>query len=76
MSLQRMLKRWPSLYKQLLYKLQLQVIVSISVADADNADKITQQLIQSSNVKQITRQKTIVETAVISTLQQLMHKSL
>jgi spore coat protein X len=37
------------------------VIVSISVADADNADKITQQLIQSSNVKQITRQKTIVE---------------
>ncbi|MCK2018982.1 spore coat protein [Peribacillus frigoritolerans] len=39
------------------------VIVSISVADADNADKITQQLIQSSNVKQITRQKTIVENS-------------
>jgi spore coat protein X len=39
------------------------VIVSISVADADNADKITQQLIQSSNIKQITRQKTIVENS-------------
>ncbi|MDM5283200.1 spore coat protein [Peribacillus castrilensis] len=39
------------------------VIVSISVADADNAEKITQQLIQSSNVKQITRQKTIVENS-------------
>src|SRR5918994_864135 len=31
------------------------VIVSISIADSDNAEKITQQLIQSSNVKQITR---------------------
>ncbi|CAN7510614.1 spore coat protein [Peribacillus frigoritolerans] len=39
------------------------VIVSISVADGDNAEKITQQLIQSSNVKQITRQKTIVENS-------------
>ncbi|MFE4811380.1 spore coat protein [Peribacillus simplex] len=39
------------------------VIVSISIADADNADKITQELIQSSNVKQITRQKTIVENS-------------
>ncbi|TDL89947.1 spore coat protein [Vibrio vulnificus] len=39
------------------------VIVSISIADADNAEKITQQLIQSSNVKQITRQKTIVENS-------------
>ncbi|MDM5213721.1 spore coat protein [Peribacillus sp. NJ4] len=39
------------------------VIVSISIADADNADKITQQLIQSSNIKQITRQKTIVENS-------------
>ncbi|MFY0779983.1 spore coat protein [Peribacillus simplex] len=39
------------------------VIVSISIADADNAEKITQQLIQSSNIKQITRQKTIVENS-------------
>lgn len=39
------------------------VIVSISIADADNADRITQELIQSSNVKQITRQKTIVENS-------------
>ena len=39
------------------------VILSISVADPDNAEKITQQLIQSSNVKQITRQKTIVENS-------------
>ncbi|CAH0252069.1 spore coat protein [Peribacillus sp. NPDC101481] len=39
------------------------VIVSISIADSDNAEKITQELIQSSNVKQITRQKTIVENS-------------
>lgn len=39
------------------------VIVSISISDSDNADKITQELIQSSNVKQITRQKTIVENS-------------
>ncbi|CAH0208796.1 Spore coat protein X [Peribacillus sp. Bi96] len=39
------------------------VIVSISIADSDNADRITQELIQSSNVKQITRQKTIVENS-------------
>lgn len=39
------------------------VIVSISIADADNAERITQELIQSSNVKQITRQKTIVENS-------------
>ncbi|SIQ88961.1 spore coat protein X [Peribacillus simplex] len=39
------------------------VIVSISIADADNAEKITQELIQSSNIKQITRQKTIVENS-------------
>ena len=39
------------------------VIVSISVADGENADRITQELIQSSNVRQITRQKTIVENS-------------
>ncbi|MBK5445560.1 MULTISPECIES: spore coat protein [Peribacillus] len=39
------------------------VIVSISIADSENADRITQELIQSSNVRQITRQKTIVENS-------------
>ncbi|MFF2455777.1 spore coat protein [Peribacillus simplex] len=39
------------------------VIVSISISDSDNADRITQELIQSSNVQQITRQKTIVENS-------------
>ncbi|KON68192.1 spore coat protein [Peribacillus butanolivorans] len=39
------------------------VIVSISIADAENAERITQELIQSSNVRQITRQKTIVENS-------------
>ncbi|MFD6441264.1 spore coat protein [Peribacillus sp. NPDC060186] len=39
------------------------VIVSISIADGDNAERITQELIQSSNVRQITRQKTIVENS-------------
>ncbi|MFE0506395.1 spore coat protein [Peribacillus butanolivorans] len=39
------------------------VIVSITIADTENADRITQELIQSSNVRQITRQKTIVENS-------------
>ena len=39
------------------------VIISISIADSDDADRITQELIQSSNIKQITRQKTIVENS-------------
>lgn len=39
------------------------VIVSISIADNAQADRITQELIQSSRIKQITRQKTIVENS-------------
>lgn len=39
------------------------VIVSISIADSDRADRITQELIQSSRIKQVTRQKTIVENS-------------
>ena len=39
------------------------VIVSISIADSSRADRITQDLIQSSRIKQITRQKTIVENS-------------
>ncbi|MGE7764157.1 spore coat protein [Peribacillus sp. NPDC096540] len=39
------------------------VIVSISIADSEHADRITQELIQSSSVRQITRQKTIVENS-------------
>ena len=39
------------------------VIVSISIADGDRADRITQELLQSSRIKQITRQKTIVENS-------------
>ncbi|MFB7641371.1 spore coat protein [Peribacillus butanolivorans] len=39
------------------------VIVSITIADNEHADRITQELIQSSNVRQITRQKTIVENS-------------
>ena len=39
------------------------VIVSISIADSGRADRITQELIQSSRIKQITRQKTIVENS-------------
>ena len=39
------------------------VIVSISIADGDRADRITQDLLQSSRIKQITRQKTIVENS-------------
>lgn len=39
------------------------VIVSISIADSNRADRITQELIQSSRIKQVTRQKTIVENS-------------
>ena len=39
------------------------VIVSITVADGDNANRVTQELLQSSRIKQITRQKTIVENS-------------
>lgn len=39
------------------------VIVSISIADGDNANRVTQELLQSSRIKQVTRQKTIVENS-------------
>jgi spore coat protein X len=39
------------------------VIVSISIADNEQANRISQELIQSSRTKQITRQKTIVENS-------------
>ncbi|RFU63075.1 spore coat protein [Bacillus sp. V59.32b] len=39
------------------------VVISISIADGDRADKITQDLLQSSKITQITRQKTIVENS-------------
>jgi spore coat protein X len=38
-------------------------IIRISIADGDRADRITQELFQSSRIKQITRQKTIVENS-------------
>ena len=39
------------------------VVVSISIADSSDANRITQDLIQSSRTRQITRQKTIVENS-------------
>ncbi|CAH0344514.1 spore coat protein [Bacillus sp. CECT 9360] len=39
------------------------VVISISIADGDRADKVTQDLLQSSKITQITRQKTIVENS-------------
>lgn len=39
------------------------VVISISIADGDRADKITQDLLQHSKITQITRQKTIVENS-------------
>lgn len=39
------------------------VIISISIADNERANRITQELIQSSRTKQVTRQKTIVENS-------------
>ena len=39
------------------------VIISISIADSNDSGKITQELLQTSKIKQITRQKTIVENS-------------
>jgi spore coat protein X len=39
------------------------VVISISIADGDRAERITQELLQSSKITQITRQKTIVENS-------------
>ncbi|ADU28581.1 spore coat protein [Evansella cellulosilytica] len=39
------------------------VLISISVASSETAEKLTQELLQSSKVKQISRQQTIVENS-------------
>jgi spore coat protein X len=39
------------------------VIVSITIGAGDNGEKITQELLQSSKISQITRQKTIIENS-------------
>jgi spore coat protein X len=39
------------------------VVISISIADGERAERITQELLQSSRVRQITRQKTIIENS-------------
>lgn len=38
-------------------------IIRLSIADGFRADRITQELFQSSRIKQVTRQKTIVENS-------------
>ena len=37
------------------------VVVSISIADSEKADKITQELFQKSSIKQINRQKHLLK---------------
>ncbi|PEY62311.1 spore coat protein [Bacillus cereus] len=39
------------------------VVVSISIADSEKADKITQELFQKSSIKQINRQKTFIRNS-------------
>ncbi|OIK11125.1 spore coat protein [Bacillus sp. MUM 13] len=39
------------------------VVISISIADSSRAEQITQELLQSSKISQITRQKTIIENS-------------
>lgn len=39
------------------------LVISISIADSERAEKITQELLQSTKVKQITYQKTVVENS-------------
>ncbi|MEW4235864.1 spore coat protein [Bacillus thuringiensis] len=39
------------------------VVVSISIADSEKADKITQELFQKSFIKQINRQKTFIKNS-------------
>ncbi len=38
-------------------------IISISIADSEKADKITQELLQSLKIKQLNYQKTVVENS-------------
>ncbi|MBJ8080990.1 spore coat protein [Bacillus cereus group sp. N14] len=39
------------------------VVVSVSIADSEKADKITQELFQKSSIKQINRQKTFIKNS-------------
>ncbi|MES1050297.1 spore coat protein [Bacillus thuringiensis] len=39
------------------------VVVSISIADSEKADKITKELFQKSSIKQINRQKTFIKNS-------------
>ncbi|MEC2531643.1 spore coat protein [Bacillus cereus] len=39
------------------------VVVSISIADSEKADKITQELFQKSSIKQINKQKTVIKNS-------------
>ncbi|WNF38170.1 spore coat protein [Bacillaceae bacterium IKA-2] len=39
------------------------IIISISVADSSKAEKLTQDLLQTAKVKQVTYQKTIIENS-------------
>lgn len=39
------------------------IIISISIADSSQAEKITQDLLQVAKVKQVTYQKTIIENS-------------
>ena len=43
------------------YKAAIVVVVSISIADSEKADKITQELFQKSAIKQINRQKHLLK---------------
>ncbi|MBP3951213.1 spore coat protein [Bacillus suaedae] len=39
------------------------LVISISIADSDQAEEITQELLQSSKIKQISVQKTVIENS-------------
>lgn len=39
------------------------IIISISIADSQKAEKITQDLLQTAKIKQVTYQKTIIENS-------------
>lgn len=39
------------------------LVISISIADSEKAEKITQELLQSSKIKQLSYQKTVVENS-------------
>ncbi|RFU66736.1 spore coat protein [Peribacillus glennii] len=39
------------------------IVISVSILDGDRAEKITQELLQTTKITQITRQKTIIENS-------------